>query len=803
MANSQINGKPAWVHKSCWTLAWVIMIAIIVIGCSRIHFDVNPLRLLPQSLPEVKGLTAYIDHFSRPDELILAIDGPDANAVEEATSTLAARLRARPDLASQVIDRPPGEEDPGAMADLVAHILINQPPAQLDALADKLSGGQSAKRIEETLEKMTFDPSPAVALLGGYDPLRLVESAFGGGSATMAGPKFGSDDGRLRLIYLWAEKPLAREDYLKLIDWTNEVRQLIKTWRTETNAPVELRVRLTGEPAIMSEVSSGMQSDLMGSGFSTGFLVAAIFWIVYRRMIPLLALLAMLTLGGLLTFGLSGLIVRDLNAMNVGFGAILIGLTVDYGILIFQQNLITPGDPRRIRAAVRAGIFGASSTTAASFLALHVGSQPSLAALGSIVAIGTLASAGLMLFLFVPWIARLMPKPGPPTPPPAWLCLGGHSAKWVAILCGIALSLAGAVLWHRGFPSVDGSDRSTRPRSSEAYAALDDVQNALTGGKSMSSLVVHAADPLTLRRDLESIRPKLEDQTKSGALKSFYLPVDFIPVPDHARNNIAGAIPRMLGEEPRLKIELSDAGFGPESAMLLESVFLRFRQAANSPDTPFLTANAQWMIQRLVSCPTADGSIWAAANLEPRPGASLASLQSEEVFLADWEQTTRAIQTRIPREFGRIFTMLGVLVVLLLIVTFRRLADIVWVGISLALSSILTLAVMTLAGWSWNFVNAAAVLICLGCGSDYSIHMLLALRRSASVPEALADTGQAIVVCTLTSVVGFGSLAWASNLGLASLGQVCALALGLNCLIATYLLPFLWHFVHRAAPSPK
>jgi predicted RND superfamily exporter protein len=147
--------------------------------------------------------------------------------------------------------------------------------------------------------------------------------------------------------------------------------------------------------------------------------------------------------------------------------------------------------------------------------------------------------------------------------------------------------------------------------------------------------------------------------------------------------------------------------------------------------------------------------------------------------------------------------MLGVLVVLLLIVTFRRLADIVWVGISLALSSILTLAVMTLAGWSWNFVNAAAVLICLGCGSDYSIHMLLALRRSASVPEALADTGQAIVVCTLTSVVGFGSLAWASNLGLASLGQVCALALGLNCLIATYLLPFLWHFVHRAAPSPK
>jgi len=52
-----------------------------------------------------------------------------------------------------------------------------------------------------------------------------------------------------------------------------------------------------------------------------------------------LALLAMLTLVILLTFGLSGLFIPELNVMNIGFASILIGLT-DYGILVYQQSLV-------------------------------------------------------------------------------------------------------------------------------------------------------------------------------------------------------------------------------------------------------------------------------------------------------------------------------------------------------------------------------------------------------------------------------------------------------------------------------
>jgi KDO2-lipid IV(A) lauroyltransferase len=48
------------------------------------------------------------------------------------------------------------------------------------------------------------------------------------------------------------------------------------------------------------------------------------------------------------------------------------------------------------------------------------------------------------------------------------------------------------------------------------------------------------------------------------------------------------------------------------------------------------------------------------------------------------------------------------------------------------------------------------------------------------------------MLCGGTAVAGFGSLAFSSNLGMASLGQVCAVGIGANMLISVFLLPAWW-----------
>jgi len=116
----------------------------------------------------------------------------------------------------------------------------------------------------------------------------------------------------------------------------------------------------------------------------------------------------------------------------------------------------------------------------------------------------------------------------------------------------------------------------------------------------------------------------------------------------------------------------------------------------------------------------------------------------------------------------------------------------------LALSGLCLLAVMRLAGWSWNLLNLMALPLVLGTGVDYSIFMQLALKRHhGDVHQAYLSVGRALLLCGGTAIAGFGSLAWSSNAGMASLGQVCAVGVGSNMLIAIFLLPIWWYWVTR------
>ena len=55
--------------------------------------------------------------------------------------------------------------------------------------------------------------------------------------------------------------------------------------------------------------------------------------------------------------------------------------------------------------------------------------------------------------------------------------------------------------------------------------------------------------------------------------------------------------------------------------------------------------------------------------------------------------------------------------------------------------------------------------------------------------------GRALLLCGGTAMAGFGSLAWSSYPGMASLGKVCAVGIGANMLISVFLLPAWWTWV--------
>ncbi|MGZ4975274.1 MAG: MMPL family transporter, partial [Limisphaerales bacterium] len=154
------------------------------------------------------------------------------------------------------------------------------------------------------------------------------------------------------------------------------------------------------------------------------------------------------------------------------------------------------------------------------------------------------------------------------------------------------------------------------------------------------------------------------------------------------------------------------------------------------------------------------------------------------------------IFTRVKANMWKVVGPMIALVLLSLFLAFHRTREISLSLIVLLISGVCLLAVMRLAGWSWNLLNLMAVPLILGTGVDYSIFMQLALRRyDGDLDLANRAVGRALLLCGGTAVAAFASLGFSSNAGMASLGEVCAVGIGCNMLIAIFLLPVWWQQV--------
>src|SRR5215204_356680 len=91
---------------------WLLLLIPLVIGAARLRLDVEVLDLLPRDLPIVRGLKLYQENFSNARELIITLEGADANELEAASRTLAEMLRRQRNLVAQVTWQPAWLEYP-------------------------------------------------------------------------------------------------------------------------------------------------------------------------------------------------------------------------------------------------------------------------------------------------------------------------------------------------------------------------------------------------------------------------------------------------------------------------------------------------------------------------------------------------------------------------------------------------------------------------------------------------------------------------------------------------------------------
>jgi len=784
---------------------WLALLVPIIAGLARLHFDAEMLDLLPAKVPAVQGLKLYQQHFTNARELIITVRAPDRETAGQTAKSIAQCLQGETNLVAHATWQPPWLEHPEQTAELIAYLWLNQPPDAFANLAAQLSESNLVHVLTRTREQLATTLSPSEIAQLSYDPFgltRLPENVAGMASGFGQGQEFfASADGRFRIIFVTARDAL--NGYRECTAWFNAVKNVI---RAALPADAGIKIGYTGRPVFVAEISGSMQHDMKLSVGGTALIIAILFWCTHRRLKPMLWLLTLLALILAATLAIGGLIFGAVNIISMGFAAILLGLAVDYAVVHYQEALAHPDlSIPEVRRAIAPSIFWAAFTTISAFLVLNFGGLPGLAQLGSLVGIGVALSAAVMIFAFLPPLFpdRMKPRPdrdalaGVQAGRPAGPAEKDRDSRVTIVFAATALLilLCAAILFS-GLPKMDTSANALRPRDSQAYTTLDAIQNNLGQKREPLWLVISGRDESDVASKLDAVLPALNAAVSNQILFGFTLPNALWPRPEFQSANRATAR-RLAAEGEVLRAAALTNGFSEDAFGLANGILGTWQRAAATTNV-FWPTNplGSWIFEKLAA--REPQNLFAVGFLFPSTNATSfaqldAQLPHDGVWLSGWDLLGGTVLAAVKKNLWKLLLPMIGLILLSLWLAFRRWTELFFSLGILLLSGFCLLAVMKTCGWQWNLLNLMALPLILGTGVDYSIFMQLALRRChGDLPLAHRSVGRALLLCGGTAIAGFGSLGLSSNVGMSSLGRVCAVGIAGNMLISVFLLPVGW-----------
>lgn len=788
--------------KRSWLL-WLLLIPVVALGLWRLRLETDILATLPGEVPQVRALKLLRDSFGGGSDLLIALETSDDALAGDAMAALSARLGKRPDLVKETHWAQPMEQQAQSGAALLAWGVQNAEPAKLKAWKASLEGAAVQAKLKQAINDVGTALDAEKVQRASYDPLGILDNLDTSAIGALEGSMFGlmSEDGRFRVLLVTPATAVGNYKVAK--KWLDQIQGEVAAWKKESGDSAAV-IRYTGEPAFQAEIGAGIENDMSNTIGITEVLIALLFWIMFKRLKPLVWIQLLLGLSMIITLGLGGLLVGQLSIMSLGFAAIVLGIIVDYAVLIIQEARQHPQlKAPELRRLAAPGIIAGGCTTATVFLSLIFSGLPGLAEMGLLVALGV--GAGLIVMLaLAPKLAAGKQAVAPTDAP-----LGMAVNHWPAIIGTIVLvgGIAGVFAW-RGMPAFSSNADALRPSKSEAMDTWSWLQNRL-GRESEASVPVLITGPESeLKARAKSLQTLLDSTQKTGVVLKSAVPTPLIGDGGAQKENRA-VIEWLLHEQPRLEKEIDAAGFTESAMGLLRGVAEVWKEALKQPWPQDATQSraASTLGRMLATGPRAElagmakgeGVILASVTMAGKPGEpDLKRLQQLQdalkaqpgAWAAGWEMLGGALSHLVRRDLNRQLLPIFAILIFTLLLTFRNARDLLLSVLLLSTGLGALAATMSLCGLSWNLASLASIPLLLGTGIDYGIHLLLALQKTGNdIIHVRRTTGRAVFFSGMTTVIGFASLFRAGNRGISSLGLACCLGTLWIMLIVLWLVP--------------
>jgi predicted RND superfamily exporter protein len=838
-----------WQTTRPWALLGAALVSVALAAglASRLTLKTSFGELLPQNKESVLVADKVAERLSDASTLTIVAQGPDKKALQRFIDTLAPAIRA---LGPGLV----GNVDDGVRASqefFAKHALLYASLDDVKKVHDEIIERyeyEVSKKLDLVVDDGASAPPPLTAEAV-RDRVTKAKSA----ATPSDGPQFPDGyymepDGHM--IVLLVRTPVSSGDLDKAKVFRARIDDILAKVDPKRFDPA-MTVMYTGDFIVGAEEYAKVKDDLAEVGVTGVLMILAVVSLFFLRLRTIAISMLTVGIGVTWTFGFARLTVGHLNSSTGFLVSIIVGNGINFGIIYMARYL----EARTEHDAAESLRIAHRET----WLATLTAAGAAMVAYGSLVItdfrgfkhFGLIGGAGMLLcwtatYLFLPAMLAASERVWPMKPYGAitsrlraiygapFAFLAERIPRTLTIL-GVATGIVAtalAVHYARSNPMEYDmwNTRNESPKVESSAALMMDRVDKVVGrqGQDGLAIMVDRLDQvLPLKAALDARREAAPANRKPfDRVVTIHdlLPKDQaekIALVEEARDRLERAHRRkLIKEEDWAELEkylpaggVKPIGIGdlPEQVArsFVEKDGTRGRLVYIVPATGRSVWDAHYLID------------WADSfRSTPLPDGSVIKGSGRSVIFADLILT---VIEDAPKAI--VVSFAGTLIILVLAFRGRPAAvtalgtlflGLAWMIAALALYKVKVgpwaggLPSVELVGMKLNFLNFVALPISIGVGADYAVNVVQRseLAGPGNTGHVIRETGGAVILCSLTTVLGYFALTFSVNKAIVSFGYAAA-AGEVSCLLAAVLvLPawMVWRDRRRAraaAEAPK
>lgn len=614
----------------------------------------------------------------------------------------------------------------------------------------------------------------------------------------------------------------------RLISVFGEINNSVKQ---EFPSDAKLEIGISGVYVSLIENIINVVEDATTTALLTFALVFFALYLYYRNMRTLFVISVTVLTGVTIAFGISYFAIGYLNQLSVFLGAIIVGNGINFSIIQMSRYFEERRKYISVRRSIlRSVVYTLSATGMAAFTASLAYGILSFTKFQGFSKFGVMGGIGMVVswlisYLLIPSLSVFADKVRPLDPKRLQSKKRDRFFKWIAnsirrrnkvLTYSLFLVVPVSIVLSMVYLSVDRMEYQTTNlgnRNMGAYGTENyygkRVEKVL--GNGIAPALLYAKDRKSASAYASALKKEVEEQRMNHPNKREIIgDVRWIDemIPTEQKQKFA-VIQEMRKIFPKKYLNLlkgKNKKWGKEFSEMLYS-------------SPVTVKNLPQVIRRMFT--DLQGDIGRIFYLSPGKAVDVHNVHNLIEF-------TNALKKRLPIEDdtvrmasdstifsdivvdvsheGPIVTAIALALVLLLILLgSRSLRDFFIVSSFLGMGMFAFVAILLLVDMRLNFFNYVTIPITIGIGADYAINFYYRYRIEGRgrAYQTVVSTGSAVALCSLTTIIGYGTMIIANNLSLSSFGLMAIIGEFACVIFALYYLPAFLEYLDTRAGYVK